>query len=1022
MANNYYEEFIAKLQEIFMMDHAELDFGIYRIMNQKRDDIQDFLENRLLMQVGSSLDIDEKEIERIQKRQKEILEMAGGDISVLPPNIPLRKEYDANEEQLHKIGNPEELRNEVFSHLVTFFSRYYEGGDFLSKRRYKADTYAIPYNGEEVKLHWANSDQYYIKTSEYFRDYTFELPESHRKVHFVLKDASTEQNNNKSDKGKERRFALYEPEENTEEKVVEIADNGDLNIYFTYELMPKATKQDDLKESALEKISALLPADYQELVTTLVPLPKKPERTLLEKHLTDYMAKNSFDYFIHKDLGRFLRRELDFYLKNEVINIDDLDEINIQKRLGVVKAIKNVGQKIIQMLAQLENFQKKLWLKKKFVVQSDYCITLDRVPENLYQDIINNEAQRKEWVRLFAIDEIKGDLMKEGYSEPLTIEFLKQNPYLVLDTAFFDEKFKHHLAESIENIDEQTNGLLINSENFQALQLLQEKYSKRVNCVYIDPPYNTSSSEIMYKNSYKHSSWLSLLQDRVLSGMKLMGDDAMQCTAIDDVECYRLRIMLEDLFGSETAVVGVRTNPHGRLGTNGFSLTHEYALFSRKNENLPVGFLPRSEKQNARYKEKDDIGSFLWFPLIKTGSNTLRENRPTMFYPIYLNTETNKMRIPEMEWNDNKQEYDIKDSLAPYETEILPIKEDGNQGCWYFGVERAKKEVDEFRVEKRKEGDYSIYVKYRATEGLSPFTFWDDAKYSATEHGTALLKQIFGEHEAFSYPKSIYLVEDSLRVLKTTEDEIVLDYFAGSGTTGHAVINLNRIDKGSRMYCLVEVNDYFNSVTKPRIEKIIYSIDWNNGKPVSRKGVSQCFKYIRLEQYEDTLNNLKLKKQELEFEDEFKDGYMLNYLLDTEARESLLDLKMFVNPFNVELKTTRNNELVPTKVDMVDTFNYLIGLNVEKERWFEDDNICVVLGETHREHQKTMAIWRNQEKVDNAKLLECFEKPELRDLAKDADVIYVNGENTLQSKIHDNENWQVMLTDEEFLNRMFEEG
>ena len=105
-----------------MMDHAELDFGIYRIMNQKRDDIMDFLENRLLKQVGSSLDVDEKEVEKLQKRQKEILQMAGGDITVLPPAIPLRREYDANEEQLRKLGNPEELRNEVFSHLVTFFS------------------------------------------------------------------------------------------------------------------------------------------------------------------------------------------------------------------------------------------------------------------------------------------------------------------------------------------------------------------------------------------------------------------------------------------------------------------------------------------------------------------------------------------------------------------------------------------------------------------------------------------------------------------------------------------------------------------------------------------------------------------------------------------------------------------------------------------------------------------------------------------------------------------------------------
>jgi len=159
----------------------------------------------------------------------------------------------------------------------------------------------------------------------------------------------------------------------------------------------------------------------------------------------------------------------------------------------------------------------------------------------------------------------------------------------------------------------------------------------------------------------------------------------------------------------------------------------------------------------------------------------------------------------------------------------------------------------------------------------------------------------------------------------------------------------------------------------------------------------------------------------LEFEDDFKDGYMLNYLLDTEYRESLLDIKMFFNPFNNELNITRNNEQIPTKVDMVDTFNYLIGLNVEKERWFDDDNICVVKGETHRDNLRTVVLWRNQEKVDNAKLAEWFEKPELRDLAKDADIIYVNGENTLQSKIRKDENWQVMLTDEEFLNRMFEE-
>lgn len=964
MANNYYEEFIAKLQEIFMMDHAELDFGIYRIMNQKRDDILDFLENRLLKQVGSSLDIDEKELERIQKRQKEILEMAGGDISVLPPTIPLRKEYDANEEQLHKMGNPEELRNEVFSHLVTFFSRYYEDGDFLSKRRYKADTYAIPYNGEEVKLYWANSDQYYIKTSEYFRDYTFELPNSHHKVHFVLKDASTELNNNKSDKGKERRFVLYEPEEDTEEKVIEKSDNGDLNIYFTYELLPKATKQDDLKVAALEEIAALLPADYQELVTTLAPLPKKPERTLLEKHLTDYMAKNSFDYFIHKDLGGFLRRELDFYLKNEVINIDDLDEINIQKRLGVAKAIKNVGQKIIQMLAQLENFQKKLWLKKKFVVQSDYCITLDRVPENLYQDIINNEAQRKEWVRLFAIDEIKVDLMKEGYSEPLTIEFLNQNPYLVLDTAFFDAKFKHLLAANLNNIDAQAKGLLIKSENFQAIKLLQTKFSNALKCVYIDPPFNLKANgDFLYRTDYKDSTWSTLLQDRVKETISLLGDNAFFYLRCDNNGNYLVRSILDLIFGSDNFLAEL--------------------LVQRIRKNVT-----------------------------NQGRITLPLANDSLF--LYTNTDNYIFNNPYKKLKGKREEYwrRVDDSAGfrnPPERNIfgktfLPYKHDAHFKYSQSSMERM---IDEgkLRIICKQCGE----PHYKGLWEKCPVCGCTEAtpQYKVDETDEQILDTNwldvagYSSKTGFSTENAEVLLNRAIEVC-SSEGDIVCDYFGGSGTTMAVAMEKNRKWIG------VEMGEQYDVYIMPRMKEVL-------GRHPG------YFKYIRLEQYEDTLNNLKLKKQELEFENEFKDGYMLNYLLDTEARESLLDLKMFVNPFNVELKTTRNNELIPTKVDMVDTFNYLIGLNVEKEHWLEDDNICVVLGETHREHQKTMAIWRNQEKVDNAMLLESFEKPELRDLAKNVDIIYVNGENTLQSKIHEDENWQVMLTDEEFLNRMFVE-
>lgn len=976
----YEQKFRDILAEILQLNQAELDFGIYRIMNQKRKDIEAFLNNRLV-----------PEITKILKTQTS----AGTDISA--------------------------MENEVFSHLAKFFSRYYEGGDFISKRRYKDDAYAIPYSGEEVKLYWANADQYYIKTSEYFKNYSFVLPTCRRKVHFVLRDADTEQNNNKAANNMERRFQLCE-----EDCIAE--EDGELNIFFTYELMPKTTKQDALIKDAEAKIISSFAegkyADFAELVNEKVPTEKNKDRTLLMKHLQDYTAKNNFDYFIHKDLGGFLCRELDFYIKNEVMFLDDLDATHIMDHLAQVKAIKQVGEKIITFLAQLEDFQKKLWLKKKFVVGCDYCITLDRTPRTLYSEIIANDAQRKEWVRLFAIDEIKGDMMTEGYSEPLTEKFLEDNHFLVLDTKFFSAEFKHKLVGSMEKVDEECNGLLINSENFQALELLQEKCSERVQNIYADPPYNTSASEIMYKNSYKHSSWLSLLEDRIRLGKKLLLDSGIQCTTIDDVEQSRLSLLLQDTFAELPETVTIRIKPSGRPIPNGFAISHEYALFSKKNLGTSIARLTHSEEQAARYREKDDKGRFLWELLRKAGSNSFRENRPTMYYPLFVNTNSLIVRLPKMRYEERTSEFVLEEQPLADEQIVFPIKDDGKEGRWYYGVERAVNEQHELKAVRNNRSSFDIYRRRRPNEGVQPTTSWIDSKYSATEHGTDLLKRLFGQQEKFSYPKSVYAVEDCLRVSGMQSKSIALDYFAGSGTTGHAVINLNREDNGNRKYILCEMAEYFNSVTKPRMEKVIYSEDWKDGKPVSRKGISQCFKYIRLEQYEDTLNNLQPKNQRLDFDNEngkgdFEETYFLRYMLDTETKGDLFNLEWFKNPFAMSIKTTKDNELVDTHVDLVETFNYLIGLNVETLR-YPKDGYCVVEGTTHIGNERTLVIWRNCHKVSNEDLNEFFRKQAYCTTDSEFDKIYVNGDNTLPNIKTDEEHWKVVLIEEEFKKRMFE--
>ena len=245
------------------------------------------------------------------------------------------------------------------------------------------------------------------------------------------------------------------------------------------------------------------------------PTEANTERTLLAKHVDRYTARNSFDYFIHKDLGGFLRRELDLYVNIEVLNPDDLeqgDAPRLDRALARVRAVRHVGAKIIDFLAQLENFQRQLWLKKKFVLETHWCVSLGRVPEELLPEITANEAQCQEWVRLFAVDEIEGDLINGGFTwtNPPSMDFVRANPHLVVDTRHFDRSFADRLLEALSEaapLDQQLSGVLVHGENFQALNLLQARYRRQVQCVYIDPPYNTDASAILYKNNYKDSSF-----------------------------------------------------------------------------------------------------------------------------------------------------------------------------------------------------------------------------------------------------------------------------------------------------------------------------------------------------------------------------------------------------------------------------------------------------------------------------------------------------------------------------------
>ena len=752
-----FERFKKVLRELFMIDDAaDLDFGIYRIMHQKQKEIEKYLDVDLRRQVTDEVANNSgRERQQLQQEIDQLSRNAQG-MGMNPDDVPAIRE---KKQQLAALGSSSDLEAEVYNHLATFFNRYYEGGDFVSRRRYKKDAYAIPYEGEEVKLYWANYDQYYIKTSEYLHNYSFRLSDG-KQVVFRVVEATQEQNNNKPGNNWVRCFALADGEGQTPLEV----DGNQMTINFTYELMPKANKLDEaLIKQAYEKVAPVIKEQHAAFfhVFDLAPTDKDRNRTLLQKHLNAFKARNTFDYFIHKDLRGFLSRELDFYIKNEVLFIDDIDSRNASdflQYLAVVKAVKAVGKTVITFLSGLEDFQKKLWLKKKFVVESNYCITLDRVPEKFYEEIAANDAQREEWVRLFAINDIKGDgMFTEAYSEPLTIEFLKQNPFLVLDTKFFAIEFKHKLTASIDDFDGQCDGLLVNSENFQVLQLLQEKYKDAVNAIYIDPPYNTDASAILYKNDYKDSSFLSMMYDKLCSARGLIEKDGLIAVAIDDAEVSKLMMLLDSVFIKNAGNVVVRSNPQSRKTKGKFSPQHEYCLFYGKDENAMPRSIGITADKLKRYPLKDENGNFSWMTFIRAGNNDKREDRPKLYYPIAVNTN-DEIRILDMEWNPLTGEYDLLEQPSADEILVYPNRlVDGRiiEKNWQRGHERVKKEIplNEYRVRRTNDG-IAIDFKTRMDDEAMPTTWWDKAEYASANYAPIELKSLFGDNP-FDFAKAV---------------------------------------------------------------------------------------------------------------------------------------------------------------------------------------------------------------------------------------------------------------------------
>ena len=991
--NPKFQELVAKLREIFQIDRPELDFGIYRILNARAGEINDYLQNRLAEKVQAALSAGSAASAVQLQAELQEAEKNAQALGVSPDAVPKVQELRAKLKET--AAGSSEHENAVFSHLLAFFSRYYEQGDFISQRRYKGDTYAIPYAGEEVMLHWANKDQYYTKSGENFSNYSFKL-EDGRTVHFRLAAADTAKDNRK-DNDKERRFALvaaktvtrvddngdeYEEELLPVEEVQSADGSKELIIRFEYAAQPKGTKQEALVTKAVETVldDAAIKARWLALGNR-APTEKNPQRTLLEKHLTTYTTKNTADYFIHKDLGGFLRRELDFYIKNEVMHLDDVQNAgafaDIEKNLRMIQCLRSIALELITFLAQLEDFQKKLWLKKKFVVSSHYCITLDRAPETLWPEIVANERQWAQWKQLGVWD---GDA-------PGTVEDLKAAPYRMVDTALFNDDFKHRLLANIEDIEASIGGILFHGDNFQALNFLRHRFNQSIGCIYIDPPYNAPNSLIAYKNNFKHSSFLSLIENRMLAARPLSTLDGALVIAIDKNEENGVsRLVLENFPENDNVLVTVEHNRKGVQGDH-FSYTNEYAIFSVAKSRGDLNQVARDESD------------YEYSNLRNWGGESLRTDAANCFYPILVK-DGEIIGFGDVWFDTEQHPAGANVTRDDGITEVFPIDGQGVERKWRY--ERGTVESVRHRLKTDVGRNGLIQIKIAKVSDQFK-TVWYSPKYNAGDNGTQLAKQMGIPIGDFDYPKSIHTTKDCVFAVSYNHDWI-LDYFAGSGTTGQAVITLNReISESQRKYVLVEQGEYFGPILKARLQKTVFSSMWSEGKPTNGDtGISHCFKVLKLESYEDTLNNLQLRRTAAQGDllsalpGRAKDDYLLNYLLDVESRGSLLSVEDFKKPFDYTLNVAVDSAgaFEPRKVDLVETFNFLIGLRVKHIDTEPQRGFVTVTG-TLPSNETCLVLWRDCDVLDYEGISKLCDKLAINPADNEFDVVYINGDHNI---------------------------
>ncbi len=764
---------------------------------------------------------------KIEDKQESLLDpnakaMKNGMINLMKAKS---KYYQSKKQELEKFidlkcQNNNDLKEELFDKLYSFFKRYLSanGGIYfndtpLYDSLYTKSDYEKCSLKKDTALFYKTKDLYYVKSETIYKDFCFEL--ENIIFNFDTSLLESKKNNEKVDLV----FNLKDTDTKT----------NTLNFSVTLSSQGNQTK-----------ISEILKSCFNQGV--------KLDEEVLKKAFGKFKKQGSMDYFIHKNALGFLKEQLDLYLFEylfkEMTEFDD-------KRLNGINTIKEVALQVISLVSEFENELCKIWNKPRFVLNSHFIVSLDQLKAKNYDlnKITNHKnypKQVKEW---------------QDLNLKTTDNFL-ENEFLPLDTLYFKD-----LEEEIKNLfsEDEINGTLIKSENYQALNSLKNRYKETIDCIYIDPPYNTQNNEFIYADNFKRSSWLSMMDNRLELAHKLLNNKGVMFVSIDDNEQAYLKTLMDEVFngGGGDNFVNCLAVKRGTKSLNSqfnqiksLNIAFEYILVYKKSDNF---YYVNPYVKDANEKQKEGIWAGLY-------SNM---DRPTMRYEI------DGINIAKGQWKWSKEK-GLK-ALQNYK-DFLNSNFD-NLKKYYEYHKSLGNELD--FVRKNNHNTIEYWVKPR--EKLMVDTNFMDLHTS----GTSEIKAIFENEVIFNNPKPEALLKRIIEI-STQENDLVLDFFAGSGTTCAVAHKLKR------KYIGIEMGEHFDSVILPRLKKVIGGFKSGAVKEFNKGGVVKVY---ALESYEEILRKIKYEDNDkpLAYDEQYSDLVECkneSYTLNVEALEKMgVDIK-----------------------------------------------------------------------------------------------------------------------------------